>query len=309
MNILVTGGLGFIGSHLVDKLVEKKHKVYVIDNLSTGQKKNKNLFATYYIYDIVKLIKNPKKLKTILKKNKIKVVFHLAADASVNSSLDKPNSILTTNFNASVAIIEACKNTFVKKFIFASTSAVYGEPRYLPVDEQHLTKPKSLYGLSKLMFENYSALLTESYNDFNVVIFRLPNVYGPRQRADLEGGVIAIFSQNMIKNNNLNIYGDGKQTRDWVHVEDIINAFLKAIRINNKKNGIIQLGSGKANTVNRLFTILKKNLNYEKKPNYCEKRAGDIKYMLMTNKKARKIYKWKPSITLEQGLKNLEKGD
>ena len=104
------------------------------------------------------------------------------------------------------------------------------------------------------MFENYSALLTESYNDFNVVIFRLPNVYGPRQRADLEGGVIAIFSQNMIKNNNLNIYGDGKQTRDWVHVEDIINAFLKAIRINNKKNGIIQLGSGKANTVNRLFT-------------------------------------------------------
>ena len=104
----------------------------------------------------------------------------------------------------------------------------------------------------------------------------------------------------MIKNKFLNIYGDGKQTRDWVHVEDIINAFLKAIKINHKKNGIIQLGSGKANTVNRLFTILKKNLNYEKKPNYCDKRGGDIKYMLMTNKKARKILKWKPEITLEQ---------
>ena len=305
MNILVTGGLGFIGSHLVDQLVKKKHKVFIVDDLSTGQKKNKNKLATYYIYDIVKCIDNQKKIKNILKKNKIEDIFHLAADASVNSSLEKPNSILTTNFNASVAIIEACKKTFVKKFIFASTSAVYGEPEYLPVDEKHQCKPKSLYGLSKLMFENYSNFFTENCNEFSVINFRLPNVYGPRQRADLEGGVIAIFFQRMINNNSINIFGDGNQTRDWVHVNDIAAAFIKAIKIQQKKNEIIQLGSNKANTVKKLFLLLKDKLHYEKKPKYCNKREGDIEFMMMSNKKASKILKWSPTVDLKKGLENL----
>ena len=289
MNILVTGGLGFIGSHLVDQLVKKKHKVFIVDDLSTGQKKNKNKLATYYIYDIVKCINNKRKIKTILEKNKIKIVFHLAADASVNSSLDKPNSILKTNFNASVAIIDACKNTYVKKFIFASTSAVYGEPSYLPVDEKHQSKPKSLYGLSKMMFENYSIFLTESSDKFSVINFRLPNVYGPRQRADLEGGVIAIFLEKMTNNNTISIFGDGNQTRDWVHVEDIVEAFIKVIKIKHKKNEIIQLGSNNANTVKKLFFLLKEKLHYNKMPTYCKKRDGDIKFMMMSHKKAKRF--------------------
>ncbi len=303
-NILVTGGLGFIGSHLVDKLVKKNYKVFVIDDLSTGLKKNRNTKAKYYFIDINHFIKDNKKLKKIINGKDIDVIFHLAANASVNASLNNPNLMFQVNFNASISIIEACKETNVKKFIFASTSAVYGEPTFLPVNESHITNPISPYGLSKLMFEEYTRYFSQS-NNLSIVNFRLPNVYGKRQRPDLEGGVIAIFIDRMKENSIINIFGDGKQKRDWVHVNDIVNAFEKSLKY-NFDNEIISLGSLKSNTVNKLFSILKSQLDYKKKPNYLSKRDGDIKFMIMDNKKAFKLLKWKPLIELSKGLKLID---
>ena len=300
-NILVTGGLGFIGSHLVDKLIDNGHKVYVIDNLSTGRKRNSNDLAKYYYLDINKFINSSIELIKIIKKNNIHSVFHLAANANVNASLNNPGEMLKVNFNASVAILEACKKTSVKKFIFASTSAVFGEPKYLPVDELHPIDPISPYGLSKLMFENYNKYFSKS-SKISIINFRLPNVYGKRQRADLEGGVIAIFSERIKKNLKVNIYGNGNQKRDWVHVIDIVNAFEKSLYY-NFKNEVILLGSLQSNTVNKLFALLSNQLHYKKKPTYLKVRDGDIKYMIMDNTKAKKLIKWTPSINFNDGIK------
>lgn len=300
MKILVTGGLGFIGSHLVDKLIKKKHKIFVIDNLSSGSKKNINLKATYLFVDLKTFISDEKKLKDFLISNKIETIYHLAANASVNASMSNPLEIIEENFRSSVVLIQASKKTFVKKFLFASTSAVYGEPLYFPVDESHPVDPISVYGLSKLIFEKFLKFFKIRSN-ISIVIFRLPNVYGERQRSDLEGGVVAIFNDNIKANKNITIFGDGMQKRDWVHVSDIVKAFTLTIEIDIKFE-IISLGSEVGNTVNYLFKLLKTKNLYKKIPNIEVKRDGDIKDMTMSYQKAKKILGWKPSLTLKQGL-------
>tara|TARA_Y200000002_G_scaffold383292_1_gene404949 strand:- start:6119 stop:7036 length:918 start_codon:yes stop_codon:yes gene_type:complete len=302
-NILVTGGLGFIGSHLVDKLIDEGNSVVVIDDLSTGSKKNLNKKAKYLKIDIKKFINNITKIKKIILDNKINSVFHLAAHASINSNIANPLSIIEVNFNASVAIVEACKNSSVKYFTFTSTAAVYGEPQYFPVDEKHITNPISTYGLSKLMFEQYLKIFSIK-SKIKIMILRLPNVYGFRQRSDLEGGVIAIFSEKMKKNKMIKIFGNGKQKRDWVHVSDIVNAAASVSNFNHKFETIV-LGSLTGNSINTLIKKLAKIYNYKKEPKVLKKRDNDIKYMLMSNFRAKKKIDWSPKISLDKGLKML----
>lgn len=302
-NILVTGGLGFIGSHLVDRLIDEKYFVVVIDNLSTGLESNKNKKAKYIKEDIVDYINSPKRIDNIIKENKIDIVYHLAASADVTLSLKNPEKVFTINTTASIAIINSCIRNNVKNFLFTSTSAVYGEPTYLPVDEKHQTNPISPYGLSKLFVEQYLKYISHN-NTISSVIFRLPNVYGPRQRPDLEGGVIAIFDNLMKSNEIVNIFGDGEQSRDWVHVYDIVNAFIESISIKNQIE-LLLLGSSKKNTINELFGYLAKINQYRLKPIYIEKRSGDIENMVMDNDYAKKLISWKAKITLEEGLNTL----
>ena len=302
-NILVTGGCGFIGSNLVDKLILANHKVFVIDDMSTGLKSNLNPSATYFFDDIRDYINDRKMLFNIIKKNNIQVVYHLAALADVRLSINDPIKCYNINQIASVAILDVCCDADIKKLVFASTSAVYGTPIYQPVDEKHPVDPISPYGLSKLAFEQYAKYKSEG--DMEIIVFRLPNVYGPRQRPDLEGGVVAIFYDLMKKNKNVTFFGDGNQTRDWVHVEDIIKAFFIVLEKSLSNFEIITLGSGIRNTLWNLFNYLSIAMHYKKSPIIAKERDGDIEHMYMSGKKAKKLLHWKPTIKLANGMKTL----
>lgn len=305
-NILVTGGSGFIGSTLVDLLIKEGHSVVVIDNLSTGLKSNHNEAATYFNVDLCRYIDHLDEIIAILDENSIDTVYHLAASADVFLSMNNPEKVYKINVLVSIVLARACKKAGVKKLVFASTSAVYGEPKYLPVDEDHDTNPISPYGLSKLGFEQYLKIFSINI-DMSITVFRLPNVYGPRQRPDLEGGVIAIFYGLMKNRMPIRIFGDGQQTRDWVYVDDIVNAFYGALK-NHDKFNVFLLGSDTETSLNNLFDYLVDVTGYEENPHYCDARAGDIKNMVMTYSKAKQSLGWTPLITLKEGITKLVKG-
>ena len=303
--ILVTGGSGFIGSTLVDLLINEGHSVIVIDDLSTGLSSNHNESATYINEDLCRYIDHPEEIITVLQEHNIDTVYHLAASADVFLSINNPEKVYKINVLASIALVRACKKTGVKKLAFASTSAVFGEPKYLPVDEDHDTNPISPYGLSKLGFEQYLNYFSID-TDMSITVFRLPNVYGPRQRPDLEGGVIAIFYGLMKQSQPIHMFGDGQQTRDWVYVDDIANAFYKALK-NHEKFNIFLLGSNTETSLNDLVACLVDVTGYEENPQYGAIRAGDIKNMVMTYSKANQSLNWTPGTTLSEGIAQLAK--
>jgi len=303
--ILVTGGSGFIGSTLVDLLINEGHSVIVIDDLSTGLSSNHNESATYINEDLCRYIDHPEEIITVLKEHNINTVYHLAASANVFLSINNPEKVYKINVLASIVLVRACKKTGVKKLVFASTAAVFGEPKYLPVDEDHDTSPISPYGLSKLGFEQYLNYFSID-TDMSITVFRLPNVYGPRQRPDLEGGVIAIFYDLMKQSQPIHMFGDGHQTRDWVYVDDIANAFYKALK-NHEKFNIFLLGSNTETSLNDLVACLVNVTGYKENPQYGAIRAGDIKNMVMTYRKAHQSLNWTPGTTLSEGIAKLAK--
>ena len=303
--ILVTGGSGFIGSTLVDLLINEGHSVIVIDDLSTGLSSNHNESATYINEDLCRYIDHPEEAITVLQEHNIDTVYHLAASADVFLSINNPEKVYKINVLASIALVRACKKAGVKKPAFASTSAVFGEPKYLPVDEDHDTNPISPYGLSKLGFEQYLNYFSID-TDMSITVFRLPNVYGPRQRPDLEGGVIAIFYGLMKQSQPIHMFGDGQQTRDWVYVDDIANAFYKALK-NHEKFNIFLLGSNTETSLNDLVACLVNVTGYKENPQYGAIRAGDIKNMVMTYSKAQQSLNWTPGTTLSEGIAKLAK--
>jgi len=305
MNILVTGGLGFIGSNLVDNLVRQGHNVIVIDDCSTGLDKNKNPNAKYIKKNITEFIgKDNTDLYEIFFDCEIETVYHLAAFTDVRESFEDPNLVFQINHLASVSFLETSIKAKVKKFIFASTSAVYGEPLYLPVDESHPLNPISPYGLSKLSFEQYAQ--ERKNHSTSVVIFRLPNVYGKRQRSDLEGGVVSIFFDRMVQDKEVIVFGDGNQTRDWVHVEDIVSAFNLARESSSIPDFFLAcLGTGGGKTLIDLFNMISKITNYSREPHFLESKKGDIKHMSLSGEICKKHLDWTAKISLYEGVKSL----
>lgn len=293
-NVLITGGAGFIGSHIVDLLVEKGYGVFVVDNLSSGSESNLNKGAKFYNLDM-----NSEKLEDVFAQNKIDYVFHLAAQPSVSGSIKNPTQDATENILGSINVLKFAKKYGVKKFVTASTAAVYGVPKYLPVDEVHNTECLSFYGISKLTMEKYIELFGVDY-----IIFRLANVYGPRQNAQGEAGVVAIFADKMKNNEAIVIDGDGEQTRDFVYVADIAKVFLQAIQC-EVKNEIINVSTNTSISINHLFATMSAKYNYTKKPQYGEERQGDIKHSVLDNKKCLKLFGFAPQTPSEEGLKEL----
>jgi len=304
VNILVTGGCGFIGSNLVDELIKLEYKVHVIDDLSTGLKENCNNSANYYFIDILDFLHSTKELKKILEENSCDVLYHLAALVDVRKTIDDPLLAYNINSLATHVLSEISIEFGIKKIIFASTSAVYGEPNYFPVNEEHETSPISPYGLSKLCAEQSLKYLSK-LKKLDVFVFRLPNVYGPRQRPDLEGGVISIFYEKMKKRQPVSFFGDGQQTRDWVHVSDIVEALTLALSKNGLGYQLISLGSGKASSLIELYNYMSNELNYDLDPIIGEPREGDIKHMVMLANRAKRIIDWKAKIGLKMGIRML----
>lgn len=271
MNILVTGGSGFIGSNLVDELIEQGFEVCVIDKCKPNYKNNK---ATYYEIDITSDY-----MANVFKQEKPDVVIHLAAQASVSVSVKDPKLDCMSNIYGTLNIIENCKKYNVKKLIAASTAAIYGTPKYLPVDEEHELNPMAPYGLSKKVMEEYIQMSGLDY-----VIFRFSNVYGPRQAYDGEAGVVSIFINNIFQNKDIVIYGDGEQYRDFIYVKDLVKCIVQSFDEKYKKQ-ILNLSTQTKVTINELLDTIKAITGSSIEPLYKEERLGDIKESILCNKK------------------------
>ncbi len=294
LNILVTGGAGFIGSNLVDRLITEGHKVAVIDNLSTGKKENINSKAKFYNMDIC-----DKAIREIFKNEKIDVVYHNAAQISVQKSINDPIFDGEVNILGTINVLEACNEAKVKKIIYSSTAAVYGDPEYLGIDENHPVHPISFYGISKYTPEQYIKTYSKLYN-IDYTILRYSNVYGIRQDPRGEGGVIAIFMDKLFKDESPIIFGDGTATRDFIYIEDIVEANIKALFRGSKE--VFNIGTGKATSIRKLFYLMKEIMGIDVEVEYGNERDGDIKHSYFSINKAKEILEWVPKYTLEEGL-------
>ena len=297
MKILVTGGAGFIGSNIVDALIEKKHKVVIVDNLATGNIKNVNKKAKFYKVSVC----DKKKIDDIFKKEKIDIVIHHAAQLDVRKSVADPCFDADVNIKGTLNILEACKNTKVKKIIFASSGGtIYGECGTKAPDEKAFANPLSPYGVAKLSVEHYikaySALFGLKYT-----VLRYANVYGPRQDANGEAGVVAIFIGKMTANKEVFIFGDGEQLRDYVYVKDVVSANIKSLTKGN--NEVINIGTNKTTSVTKLAAELSKIIDYKKKPVFKPKRNGEMFKSFLNISKAKKVLGWQPKVNIIDGLK------
>lgn len=291
---MVTGGAGFIGSHIVDRLIEQGAEVVVVDNLSTGRREYINSAAKFHKLNI-----NDSRLEEIFAREDIDYVIHHAAQIDVQKSLEKPDFDAENNILGSIKLLEACRKHQVKKIIYASSAAVYGIPDYLGIDEDHPVDPISFYGISKHTPEYYIKTYQKLY-DLDYTILRYANIYGPRQDPKGEGGVISIFTDRMLEGKRPVIFGDGKQTRDFIYVADVARANLAALT--GGKNEVLNISCNRQTSVNRLVEVLNRTLDTGLEPVYEAERPGDIKDSYLDNGKALKLLDWQPEYDLKTGL-------
>lgn len=296
MKILVTGGAGFIGSHLVEKLKKENCQVIVLDNLHSGLKENLPDDIPFVEMDV-----RDEKLFDFFAKEKFDAVVHLAAQTMVNVSLEDPKNDADINIMGGVNVLEACRKTGVKRVIFSSSAAVYGDIEKLPIEEKFATIPTSFYGLSKLTYEKYLELYQKNYG-LDYIIFRFANVYGERQGDGGEGGVISIFAKQIAKKQAISIFGDGGQTRDFIYAGDIADAIYKCLQ-SPKANTIYNLSNKTETSVNKLVEFFSNAAGYEIKPEYKPARLGDIYRSILDNQNAVKDLGWQPVVPLQEGLK------
>lgn len=295
MNILITGGAGFIGSNIVDAYVAAGHRVTVVDNLYTGKKANLNPKAGFCELDI-----RNKKLESVFRKGRFEVVNHHAAQIDVRKSVDDPSFDAEVNILGLLNVLELCRKYGVKKVIFSSSGGtIYGECPGKAPDENAPANPLSPYGVAKFTSEKYLEVYRSLYG-LNYVALRYGNVYGPRQDPHGEAGVVAIFAMRMLKGEPVLIFGDGKQLRDYVYVKDVVRANIHALK--NGKSGIFNIGTGGAASVNKLFSSLAGLTGYNKKAVYKPPRPGELQRSVLNINRSSRILAWQPKTSLGQGL-------
>lgn len=294
--ILVTGGAGFIGSHVVDLFVSQGYEVVIVDDLSTGRASNLNPAAKFYQVDI----RDPK-LRDIFEAERPDFVSHHAAQMDVRRSVAQPLFDAHVNILGSINMIECAKEFGVKHFVYISTGgAVYGEPERLPCDEMHPINPICQYGASKHTVEHYLFMYNVNYG-LNYTVLRYPNVFGPRQDPHGEAGVVAIFTGKMLDGEQVTINGDGEQTRDFVYVGDCARANLLAVTVEHKP-GIYNLGWGLPTSINQIFSTLAKVTDYPHQVQYGPAKVGETRHIYLDAARAKKDLGWAPTFTLEEGL-------
>lgn len=298
MIVLITGGAGFIGSHLIRLLVDKGIHCVVVDNLSSGNRKNLIPEVDFYDIDI-----RSDALETIFKKYQFDAVVHLAGQILVSASIEDPVYDMTENINGSVNVMNLARKYKVDRVLFSSTAAAYGDvpDTDLPVKEDHILAPASFYGLSKVTVERYLKLYHEIYS-LNYITFRFANVYGERQGDGGEGGVISIFAKRIAEGKDITIFGDGKQTRDFIYAGDIARGIYKALLTENV-NCTCNLSSQTETSLLDLVQLFSKISGREIRPSFTEAREGDIYRSVLCHENAGKYLDWKPEMKLSEGLR------
>lgn len=303
MKALVTGGAGFIGSHIVDKLVELKHDVAILDSLRTGKQENINPDAKFFRGDIRDL----QFLKTTFNEFGPEVIFHLAAQNSVPVSMENPYIDQDMNIVGMIKLMDIAKQVGVKKVIYSNTGgALYGdvEDKYLPIKEdQIITSPTSFYGVSKGCAESYLNLYSNLYN-IPWVSLRYSNVYGPRQVGSKEAGVIALFINQLLSNEQPIINGDGKHTRDYVYVGDVVEANIKALAYKNSgsEGPYFNISTGTETSNQQVFDLITKITGSNITPKYGPDRPGDPRRNSLSPEKAKLLLDWEPKVDLLAGV-------
>jgi UDP-glucose 4-epimerase len=292
---LVTGGAGFIGSHMVDRLLELEYKVVVMDNLSTGKIKNLDSAAVFHHTDITQPA-----MAEIIQREQPDLVFHMAAQTSVTESTKDPIGDANANVLGTLRLLEACRRVGVDKIIYSCTGgALYGDPETIPCLDDATLAPISPYGMSKWVAEQYLDFYHRLYR-LNFTSLRYGNVFGPRQDPHGEAGVVAIFSRAMLEGTQPQIYGDGAQERDFISVADIVDANLAAIGRGDGKH--MNIATGKATSVNRIFELLQGITGYKWDPLHAPQRAGEVYRISLDWSRASQELGWSPKVSLEEGL-------
>lgn len=295
MKVLVTGGAGFIGSHTVERLLVEGCSVTVLDNLSSGLRTNVPEGVRFIQMDII-----DKALYTVLEDEAFDGVIHLAGQTMVPVSLDKPKFDCQVNIMGTVNLLEACRRTGVKRIVFASTAAVYGDVAEVPVQEEATKSPQSFYGLSKLTVEQYLHMYQQVHG-VEYVALRYANVYGERQGDGGEGGVVSIFTRKVAQGEALMVHGDGNQTRDFIYAGDIAAANYQAL-VTTTPNAVCNVGTQQETSVNELICLLEAAAGHSIAVTYVAPREGDIYRSCLANNRAQEVLDWKPKVSFAEGL-------
>ncbi len=299
MKVLVTGGAGFIGSHVVDRMLAADHEVSVVDNLRTGQRANVSPDVRFHDVDI----RDAVALRRVFEAERPEVVTHQAAQASVRLSMEDPVGDAEINVLGSLQVLEACRHHEVRKLIYAGTGgAAVGEPRYTPVDEDHPANPLSPYGANKHAVEHYCWLYRTNWG-LETRILRYSNIYGPRQDPLGEAGVIAIFVGRMLAGGDPapTVNGNGQQERDYVYVGDVAEANLLAL--DRGDGGIYHIGTGVGTSVNELFDRLAGLIGYSRPRQHAAALPGEVYKIALSAERAQRDLGWQARVSLEEGLR------
>jgi len=296
MKVLVTGGAGFIGSHIVDFLIKKNYSVVVIDNFSTGNKSFLNSKAVLYEADITKGV------DFVFEKEKPDIVIHTAAQVMLRYSLENPIFDATTNILGTINVLEACKKHGVKKIVYTSTGgARVGEPEYLPVDENHPLRPCSPYGISKHSAEHYVWMYNKLYG-LDYLIFCFGNVYGPRDNPKFTR-VTSLFSSMILDGKQPKIFGDGEQTRDFIYVLDLAEFIVNSIE-KSPEHKLFHLANGEQKSVNELYALLREFSSTTIEPLHVDAVKGEVRDIVLDTTLAKKELGWEVKTSFREGVKN-----
>jgi len=297
VRILVTGGAGFIGSNVADRMIERGHQVAVLDNLSTGRREFVPGAARFYHADLA----DAAAVDACVAEFQPEVVDHHAAQIDVRKSVDDPTFDARVNILGTLSLLQSCHRHAVRKFIYASTGgALYGEARFLPATEDHPVNPESPYGASKHTVEHYLYIWKLLYR-MDYTVLRYPNVYGPRQNPHGEAGVNAIFIGLMLEGKQPHIFGDGEQLRDYLYIDDVVEANL--IALERGSGEIVNLGTGVGTSVNDIFRELKQILGFDGDAIYEAPRPGEIQRITLDAARAKEVLGWAPRMRFSEGLR------
>jgi UDP-glucose 4-epimerase len=301
MKILVTGGAGFIGSHLVEELLSNEHEILIFDNCLTGKKENLEITGNFtFINDDF----GSENSLEVIEKFDPDICFHLAAQSSVVVSVENPALDFEHNILQPIKLIQVLLKSNCKKFVFTSSGGtIFGEPSVIPTaEEDYADEPESPYGVAKKRLNELIKIMLKN-SSMTYSILNLSNVYGPRQDPHGEAGVVSIFANKYLKNEEPTIYGDGEQTRDYIYVKDVVSALIKASKI--EENHFLNIGTGIETSVNDLANSMKIQFKSEINPIYKPARKGELNRSVLNNTKAKQELNWKPNYSLDDGMKQV----